>query len=1041
MSIGTTETLFIGIGNGVTVNWSFLFTSPAVGSDIVVTYIDASGTLTPLNPSQYSLTFDAVAPGQIWPVGGSVLFPLTGPGIANGTSILIQRILPLVQPTSLTNIGAYSPTAVEGALDQLEMQIQQVATDVALAPQAPANYTGHVPELLPPFTPSTVLSYDSNGNIVAGSGAEGGGGGGGGGTVTSVGTGIGLTGGPVITSGTISVAPSTANSLAGYNGGGTFSNVTVGNGLTLSGGSLTASGAVTSISNSDGTLTVSPNSGAVVISLESLPSSQILVGNGSNIAAPVAMNGDATMTNLGAITVTKTNGTLLGTMATQNASSVNITGGAITGMNQPVNGSDVANKTYVDNSVSGTALKAACLSVNTTSLTAVYSNGSSGVGATLTNSSTLVQFSTSDGVTPSTSSRILIAGQSGATFQNGIYSVTTQGSGGVAWVLTRTTDFNTSATVSYGANTIITSGTVYAGTTWVETGSGPFTIGTTPITFIASSAAAQNVTLTGNITGTGTGSIATTIANNAVTTAMIQNNAITNALVATSSANTLAGYSSIGAFSDVSIGTGLQLSGGTLTSTAAITSVSNSDGSLTISPTTGAVVASLNVAHTNTWTASQSFNNGTANSFDVKNPTGAFFTNGSPAACMAFAHGRLFVGEAVANLGSSVGSTGSEWCEALSPDTVLISQFASVSRISGIGVLGASRTSDEGSGVPGSMGTQGLTAIVNNDNTSVMTSSYGIYGESWKQASATSTSDAQGMELTCINLGSTINTDPYNVDQNGLTETARFASGKIVGNTVATALCFANTGSNFNRGIIFQNNSIAVDSNGHECAINMAQGHLCAWWVSQGNLGPYIRSDVSSTSAGQSLPVIWGNGTFNVQDGSANNLFSVGYISTGVGSLKLSGVTLFQGASVYMNAAQSIPNNTRTVVSFGTAQYDDNSFWNSATRLTVPAGVTRVVVAAGSIWDSITSGQAQLTIQKNGVTLTTDSYAGQPIGTFTSQASGGTTDVNISSGVLSVTAGDYFEVSALQTSGGSINIAPTNAKNQKLTWFSIQVIK
>lgn len=40
---------------------------------------------------------------------------------------------------------------------------------------------------------------------------------------------------------------------------------------------------------------------------------------------------------------------------------------------------------------------------------------------------------------------------------------------------------------------------------------------------------------------------------------------------------------------------------------AAVASVSNSDGSLTISPTTGAVVASLNVGHANTWTAQQYF--------------------------------------------------------------------------------------------------------------------------------------------------------------------------------------------------------------------------------------------------------------------------------------------------------------------------------------------------------------------------------------------------------------------------------------------------
>lgn len=41
----------------------------------------------------------------------------------------------------------------------------------------------------------------------------------------------------------------------------------------------------------------------------------------------------------------------------------------------------------------------------------------------------------------------------------------------------------------------------------------------------------------------------------------------------------------------------------------AVTSVSNSDGTLTITPTTGAVVASLALGHTNTWSATQTFPN------------------------------------------------------------------------------------------------------------------------------------------------------------------------------------------------------------------------------------------------------------------------------------------------------------------------------------------------------------------------------------------------------------------------------------------------
>lgn len=53
----------------------------------------------------------------------------------------------------------------------------------------------------------------------------------------------------------------------------------------------------------------------------------------------------------------------------------------------------------------------------------------------------------------------------------------------------------------------------------------------------------------------------------------------------------------------------------------AVTSVSNADGTLTISPTTGAVVASLNLSNTNTWGAKQTF--GTNISIGGVTPTGA----------------------------------------------------------------------------------------------------------------------------------------------------------------------------------------------------------------------------------------------------------------------------------------------------------------------------------------------------------------------------------------------------------------------------------
>ena len=46
---------------------------------------------------------------------------------------------------------------------------------------------------------------------------------------------------------------------------------------------------------------------------------------------------------------------------------------------------------------------------------------------------------------------------------------------------------------------------------------------------------------------------------------------------------------------------------GSCSGAAAVSSVANSDSTLTVSPTTGAVIASLNLAHANTWSATQTF--------------------------------------------------------------------------------------------------------------------------------------------------------------------------------------------------------------------------------------------------------------------------------------------------------------------------------------------------------------------------------------------------------------------------------------------------
>lgn len=205
----------------------------------------------------------------------------------------------------------------------------------------------------------------------------------------------------------------------------------------------------------------------------SLPDGDILVGNSSDIATGVAMSGDATIDNTGVISI---------------SSDVNLPGSpTTTTQTSGDNSTKIATTAYVDTSLSaitaGLDIHPACLAASTAALTATYNNGSSGVGATLTNSGTQAAL-TLDGVSLSTSDRVLIKNQS-AQEQNGVYTVTTVGDGSTNWVLTRATDFDTASGtgVVEGAYVIITEGTAQYGTLWIETGLGPFTIGTTAIVF------------------------------------------------------------------------------------------------------------------------------------------------------------------------------------------------------------------------------------------------------------------------------------------------------------------------------------------------------------------------------------------------------------------------------------------------------------------------------------------------------------------------------------------------------------------------------
>lgn len=203
----------------------------------------------------------------------------------------------------------------------------------------------------------------------------------------------------------------------------------------------------------------------------------------------------------------------LGT-STANISTANITAGTVS--TTPASANDLVNKSYVDTlAASGIHFHQPVRVESPVNLNATYNNGTSGVGATLTNAGTQAAL-VIDGVTVSAADRVLVYQQTNQT-QNGIYVVTDVGSGATNWILTRSSDadtyvINSAAGLSEGSTVFVQEGATGAGETYTCNTAGVITFGTTNITFAQISSAqiysaGTGLTLSGtqfSITNTGT---------------------------------------------------------------------------------------------------------------------------------------------------------------------------------------------------------------------------------------------------------------------------------------------------------------------------------------------------------------------------------------------------------------------------------------------------------------------------------------------------------------------------------------------------------
>lgn len=246
------------------------------------------------------------------------------------------------------------------------------------------------------------------------------------------------------------------------------------------------------------------------------------------------------------ISSTTTDGNLV--LNPDGTGSVDVSSAKIINVATPTSDNDATNKTYVDSLISGGVHFHQPVRVESPiNLTATYNNGSSGVGATLTNSGTQVAL-VIDGITLSVNDRVLVYQQSNQT-ENGVYVVTDVGSVSTNWVLTRSSDadtyvFDSPLGLSEGSTFFVQQGDTGAGEIYTCNTPGTITFGTTNITFVQVGSAAIYTAGAGlDLTGT-----QFSVETNGITDAMLRQSA--GLSVIGRSANTTGDVADITAASD-----------------------------------------------------------------------------------------------------------------------------------------------------------------------------------------------------------------------------------------------------------------------------------------------------------------------------------------------------------------------------------------------------------------------------------------------------------------------------------------------------------
>jgi hypothetical protein len=165
MTISTTTKKVTGSGNDSATSFSFSPFTVFLTSDLLVVHVTAAGVETTLTEgtgtTNYSVTL--TTPTSL-PSSGSITYPATlGTELATGDSIVIKRVVDLLQDVDLFNQGGFFPDVLEGALDTAMMVDLQQQDDIDRSLKGPITDTVSVEIPSETARASKFLTFDASG--------------------------------------------------------------------------------------------------------------------------------------------------------------------------------------------------------------------------------------------------------------------------------------------------------------------------------------------------------------------------------------------------------------------------------------------------------------------------------------------------------------------------------------------------------------------------------------------------------------------------------------------------------------------------------------------------------------------------------------------------------------------------------------------------------------------------------------------------------------------------------------------------------------